>query len=518
MKKNLIYIGVLSLSIAFGCNDELNKTNPGSLTSDSYFSNTTELESGVTAVYGLLTGSNLFGREYFFTNDLRSDDFATGGGQLEAPRAQMLNGVHQPTNSVLGAVWTGLFRMIHRANVVIDAKDNVKTFNTTDETRKKRIVAEAKFLRAMAYYELGTMWGGVPVYTTSATKSSDAKPRSTQDEVFTQVIKDLTEAQVDLPSSYTGADLGRATKHAAQLELARVLMFKGDFAAAKTELTKIVSSGLFALTDSYLDNFLEETEYNKESIFEIGFDSKNGMSWDNGDSDNIAGSSPRRSSIRHQEYSAVGWRNLIPSNDIINEFERTQKGDTKRDPRMGFTLYFKGDLVNQGKGRLEIDYPVQGNTSILDGVEQRISWRKYSALYRNADGFYDLSGINMRVMRYAEVLVNLAECENELGNTAVAVGLLNQLRNRADVKMPNYPTSNYPVSTKEQVMTAIQHEKRVEFSAEWLRAKDIVRWRKQGKLKKEPLPYFVANKHELLPIPQGEIDNNPNIKNNNPGY
>ena len=124
----------------------------------------------------------------------------------------------------------------------------------------------------------------------------------------------------------------------------------------------------------------------------------------------------------------------------------------------------------------------------------------------------------MRVMRYAEVLIDLAECENELGNTAAAVALLNQLRNRADVQMPAYPTKNYPVSTKEQVLTAIQHEKRVEFAAEWLRAKDIVRWRKQGKLKKEPLSYFVTNKHELLPIPQFEIDNNPNFKGNNPGY
>lgn len=518
MKKSFIFIGVLSLAIAFGCNDELDKTNPGSFTTDSYFSNTVELESGVNAVYGLLTGANLYGREYFFTNDLRTDDFATGGGQLEAPRAQILNGVHQPTNSVLGALWTGSFRVIHRANVVIDAQANFKTINATDETKKKRIVAEAKFLRAMAYYELSTMWGGVPLYTSSATKSSDAKPRSTQDEVFAQIIKDLNEAQADLPASYTGADLGRATKHAAQLGLARVLMFKGDYAGAKTELTKIVSSGLFSLTSNYLDNFLEETEYNKESIFEIGFDSKNGMSWDNGDSDNIAGSSPKRSSIRHQEYSAVGWRNLIPSNSIIDEFERPQKGDSKRDPRMSFSLYFKGDLVNQGKGRLEIDYPVQGNTSMLDGVEQKISWRKYSALYRNADGFYDLSGINMRVMRYAEVLINLAECENELGNSAAAVALLNQVRSRADVQMPTYPTANFPVSNKDQVLAAIQHEKRVEFAAEWLRAKDIVRWRKQGKLKKEPLPYFVANKHELLPIPQFEIDNNPNIKGNNPGY
>jgi starch-binding outer membrane protein, SusD/RagB family len=518
MKKSFILIGLLSLGVVFSCDKELDKTNPSVFTTDSYFSNTNELESGVNAAYSLLTGSNLYGREYFFLNDLRSDDCSSGGAQLEVPRNQVLTGTHLPTNSVLGAVWTGWFRMVHRTNVVIDAQNNFKTLNATDEAKKKRVVAEAKFLRGMAYYELGTMWGGVPIYTTTATKSSDAKARNSQDEVLAQVIKDLTEAQVDLPSSYSGADLGRATKHAAQLELARVLMFKGDYAAAKTELTKIVSSGLYSLTDKFLDNFLEETEYNKESIFEIGFDNKIGMNWDNGDGDNLSWSGPRKSSIRHQEYSAVGWRNVIPSNTLIDAFERPQKGDAKKDPRMDFTLYFKGDVINQGKGKLEIDYPVQGNTSRLDGTEQKISWRKYSALYKNADGYYELNGINMRVMRYAEVLINLAECENELGNTAAAVSLLNQVRNRGDVKMPAYPTAKYPTSTKDQVLAAIQHEKMVELSAEQVRAKDILRWRKQGKLKAEPLSYFVANKHELLPIPQFEIDNNPNIKGNNPGY
>jgi starch-binding outer membrane protein, SusD/RagB family len=518
MKKSFLIIGLLSMGIVFSCDKELDKTNPSVFTTDSYFSNTSELEAGVNAAYSLFTGTNLYGRENFFVGDLRSDEMATGGAQLEAPRAQLLVGTHLPTNPLVGAVWTGWFRMIHRANVVTDAQNNFKTLNATDEAKKKRVVAEAKFLRALAYYELGTQWGGVPVYTTAATKASDAKGRNTQDEVIAQVVKDLTEAQIDLPGSYSGGDLGRASKHAAQLLLARALMFKGDYAGAKTELAKIVASGLFGLTDKFSDNYLEETEYNKESIMEVGFDDKIGMNWDNGDGDNLSWSGPRKSSIRHQEYSAVGWRNVIPSNKIIDSFERPQKGDAKRDPRMDFSLYFKGDVVNGGKGKIEIDYPVQGNTSILDKVEQKISWRKYSALYKNADGYYELNGINMRIMRYAEVLINLAECENELGNIAPAVALLNQVRNRADVKMPAYPTANYPTSTKDQVFAAVQHEKMVEMAAEQVRTKDILRWRKQGKLKAEPISYFVANKYELLPIPQFEIDNNPNIKGNNPGY
>lgn len=519
MKKSFILIGLLSLGLVFSCDKELEKTNPSVFTTDNYFGNATELESGVNAAYSIMTGTNLYGRELWWVGDMRGDEMATGGGQLEAPRAQVLAGTHLSTNYIIGETWKGWFRMIHRANIVTDAQNNFKTFNATDETKKKRVVAEAKFLRALAYYDLGTMWGGVPIYTTSATKASDAKGRNTQDEVIAQVIKDLSEAQIDLPSSYDGSDFGRATKHAAQLLLARALMFKGDYAAAKAELAKIVASGQFALTDKFLDNFLEETEYNKESIFEVGFDDKNGMNWDGGDGDNLSWSGPRKSSIRHQEYSAVGWRNAIPSNKMIDEFERPQKGDAKRDPRMNFSLYFKGDPINGGAATLEDkDHPVQGNTSILDKVEQKISWRKYSALYKNADGYYELNGINMRIMRYSEVLINLAECENELGNSAAAVTLLNQIRNRVDVKMPPYPTKNFPTSTKDQVFLAVQHEKMVEHSAEQIRAKDILRWRKQGKLKVDPITYFTANKYEFLPIPQFELDSNPNIKGNNPGY
>ena len=373
-------------------------------------------------------------------------------------------------------------------------------------------------LRGWAYYELGSMWGGMPIYTTAAKKASDASPRASQDEVFAQVIKDLTAAQADLPASYSGADLGRATKATAQVALARVLMFKGDYAGAKTELLKVKNSGLYSLMDKFSDNFLEETEYNKESIFEVGFDNKIGMNWDNGDGDNLSWSGPRKSSIRHQEYSAVGWRNVIPSDRLINEFESTAKGDTKIDPRLNYSFYFKGDMINDGKGKLEIDYPVQGNTSKLNGVEQKVSWEKYSACYKTADGYYELNGINMRVMRYAEVLLSLAECENETGNTAAAVDYLNQVRGRGDVKMPAYPTKNFPTSTKDQVFATVQHERMVELPAEQVRAKDILRWRKQGKLKTEPFSYFTASKHELLPIPQIELDNNPNIKGNNPGY
>lgn len=132
-------------------------------------------------------------------------------------------------------------------------------------------------------------------------------------------------------------------------------------------------------------------------------------------------------------------------------------------------------------------------------------------------------GNNQRIIRYAEVLLMLAECENELNNPVAAVDYLNQVRDRPGVAMPHYPTAQYPTGTKDQITKAIMHEKTAELGDEEIRNRDILRWRKKGYFTTDPLPYFRAGRDELLPIPQQEIDNNPQlaaggIAKQNPGY
>jgi hypothetical protein len=113
----------------------------------------------------------------------------------------------------------------------------------------------------------------------------------------------------------------------------------------------------------------------------------------------------------------------------------------------------------------------------------------------------------MRVIRFTEVLLNLAECENAEGNNPEAIALLNEVRDREGVEMPPYPTTEYPVNNSAEVFRAIVHERRVELAGEQIRDRDLLRWRNLGKLTTEPISYY-APKHALLPIPQQEIDNN----------
>ena len=514
MKKSYFLVSALLLGATVSCKEsDLNQLNPNAVTTDSYFQNDVQIRSAINGAYAALQSTNLVAREWWFTHDLRSDDMSPGGAGLEVPRSQLLIGTYDASNALVSSVWTGDYRVIHRANVVIDKAATAKTLSAAVATQA---VGEARFLRAWSYFDLVSMWGGVPLYKNYVTSLAGAAPRSSEADVYAFVIADLKAAQDALPATYDATNQGRATKGAAQMLLARVYMQQGDYANAKVELQKVISSGLYQLTSEYYDNFTEEAEFNKESIWEVNFLPSGGsFNW-NGDAD---GAAAGEETVRTQEYSAIGWRNLIPSNSLLNEFERPTKGDAKIDPRYAKSFYSTGDLYNSGKTVLT-DAAQAGNSSIVDGVTQKVSWRKYSLMYKVDPGGFLTGGINQRIMRYAETLLAMAECENELGNLASAISYLNMTRARTSVAMPAYPTANYPVSNKDQVFAAIVHERRVELSGEEIRNHDLLRWRKLGKLKTEPLTYFVKGKTELLPIPQQEIDNNTNVgvKGQNPGY
>ena len=510
MTRKFLTTATVTLTLLAGCNtSSLDQINPNQVVTDTFYKNSSELVSGINSVYAIWQSYNLTGREWFFTHDLRSDDVTSGGGQLEAPRNQILIGAQIPGNPVAGSVWNGLYRTIHRANVLIDKGPAVKDNPAT----VKRVIAEAKFLRALSYFDLVTLFGGVPLYTSYVTAVDGTKPRSTADEIYAVIISDLTAAQTDLAVSYGGSDLGRATSGAASALLGRVYMQKGDYANAKTAFQKVISSGQYKLMDEYTDNFTEESKFNSEGVFEIGFSKIGDFNWDGDGNDYAANETCTRS----QEYNPIGWRNLIPSAALLNDFEQTTKGDTKTDPRLKFNFYFIGDKYS-GDTKTLAEGDVQGNAQLFNGATQKISWRKYTALYKNSDTYYT-SGINFKIIRYTDVLLGMAEAENETGSTVNAIALMNQVRARKSVAMPAYPTKNYAVNSKDEVLRAIQHERRVELAGEQSRNRDILRWRAQGKLKTEPISYF-ADKQKLLPIPQGEIDNNAKLsqKDQNPGY
>ena len=348
MKQNinkLVISSLLAIIVIIACTkklDVLDKNNP---TIESYFKNASELQNGVNAVYSSLRSAQLVGREWFFAHDMRGGETWAGGPQLESPRAELLKQASpSPSNSVMSDVWQGSYRMINRANVVLGKAPNV----TDNISMRDRIVGEAEFLRAWAYFELVSQWGDVPLYTEPTTSPTDFKGKSPAADIYALIISDLTDAAQKLQESYGSTDQGRATKGAANALLGRVQMQKGDYAAAKTALLQVVNSGKYSLVPNYLWNFDGDInadggaspltsghEFNSESVFEVPFvDAGTGnFNWGyNGE-----GSTSPLSTVRNQEYG-ITWGNVIPSNRFLNEFETN-------DPRYKFTIYEEGDNI-----------------------------------------------------------------------------------------------------------------------------------------------------------------------------
>lgn len=506
MKRNVnLLIAAISLCIAIiiACNKKLNVLDKNNPTTESYFKTATELQAGVNAVYSSLRAANLVGREWFFTHDMRGGETNAGGAQLEAPRAELLRQPSpSPSNAVMTSVWNGAYQMINRANLVISKAPGV-----TDNVGLRDVtVGEAEFLRAWAYFELVTMWGDVPLYTEPVSSATGYKGKSSAADIYSLIISDLTDAASKLPA--TAAQQGRATSGAANALLGKVEMQMGDYNAAKTALSQVY--GKYTLTPNYSDNFDGDVqiggtqltaghEFNSESVFEIAF-------VDKGD-DNFnwgyvgEGATADVSIMRSQEYGIV-WGNVIPSDQLLNEYE-------PNDPRYKFTFYESGDHILT-KGGTDPGVALTENgmnvaQSNHNGDVRKRVFRKYSVLDWTDDGFHP-DGINQRVIRYADVLLMLAECEAEIGTPANAANYINEVRARPSVNMP-------PVvlATKNDAIAAVMHERSVELAGEEVNNIDILRWRAKGyypSIRPDPKPGQV----NLFPIPASEIAANPSIK------
>ena len=496
---------ILAVASIVACNKKLEVLDENNPTTASYFKTAAELQNGVNAIYSTLRSGELVGREWFFTHDMRSGECAPGGPQLEAPRAELLKEPSPaPSNSVMSNVWTGCYQMINRANLVLSKAPDI-----TDNTDlRDRLVGEASFLRAWAYFELVSQWSDVTLYTALPESSIDFKGKSAAAEIYTVIISDLTDAVQKLPESYGSADNGRATKGAANALLGRVQMQKGDYAAAKSALLQVY--GKYSLVDNYLWNFdgdvkddngltiITGHEFNQESIFEVVFVDKgdNNFNWGyTGE-----GSTSPLSTVRNQEYG-ITWGNVIPSDRLLNEFE-------DNDPRYKFTFFEEGDnILTQSplspKKLVATDMNI--GTSTRKGVTMKRFFRKYGIYDWVNSGFHP-GGINQRLIRYADVLLMLAECEAEAGTPAQAANYINEVRSRASVNMPDVT-----LATKEQALKAVMHERSVELSVEQVNSIDILRWRAKGYF-----PSIMADPKQgqvdLFPIPSSETSTNPLLK------
>ncbi|PCJ96280.1 MAG: RagB/SusD family nutrient uptake outer membrane protein [Flavobacteriaceae bacterium] len=488
--KKILSALILGSAIVSSCVEDLELTNPNELSPDTFFKNEVQFQSAVNAIYAPLQSRGLFARHMFFMHDNMSQENA-GNPQLEADKRQYMEFTFDPSHGAIGQYWEQCYRGINKANFVLD---NVENAEGVSDTNKKTMAGEARFLRAYYYFLLASRFGGVLLYETATLEPA---PRASVEQVWDLVISDLTIAANDLPAKGDN-DLGRATSGAASALLGKVHLMNGNYAEAKSAFAPVMN-GTYSLEANYYDNFMEETEHGSESIFEVVMSSQyGGTNWDG----NATG--VNEITFRSQEYGLV-WFNVYPSDMLLDEYEIG-------DPRYQDNFYSNGDILDPNNTAVPADIP----------LGRRAAWKKYEQYYKQASSDTE-SGINFKVIRYADVLLMMAEIENELGNASVAIDYLNQVRSRPSTNMPHYgtpvmDTAGYPVGSKEDIFKSIVHERMVELPGEQVRLNDILRW---GLSNDILVPAgFKTGTHELLPIPQGEIDTNPevSVENQNPGY
>jgi len=547
MKNQILFIIIALLGISFSsCDDYLSFPKEGVVKIADSFNSALAATQSATACYAPLAweyqnaGGTFFNE--WFIGDICSDDALKGSNSLSDMGLvfDMENFQTKSDNNVLLWYYRCQYMGIFRCNLVYEYVPAMKPalFAKEKAGLQNRVLAEASFLRAMYYFRLVRVFGGVPVVNQLIKSQADWKqPRGTESDVYAQIYSDLKFAINYLPekSGYVAADLGRATKGAARALLMKAYLNNHDYDNAKLQGDSLINASQYTLVSNYNNIFTVAGENNSESVFEIQFISE-------GTSDGWNGIGFSRGTLtptmtRPRWGSEEGWGFNRPTQELYDEFEA---GDPRRDA----AIYAP---------TLEQVVASDDNTNNINVyLGDRYTARKYSMMNPDTTwiklGHSTRGEINHKEIRYSDVLLMYAEAclKQTTPDVNRAKWALEEVRNRARLTagrtdiLPAFPNYTIPLQgvglsgTKqlqdnaEDLYLAVQHERRVELAMEGHRWFDLKRWGILGDVmnhyKETTKPQistyinpFVKGKDELFPIPLQERDLNSPMSQN-PGY
>ncbi|WP_303312616.1 RagB/SusD family nutrient uptake outer membrane protein [Hymenobacter sp. BT730] len=494
----------LSLALFSGCKDFLDVAPQGQLTEDQIRTDPAAAQKLVDGVYNVMYlggfGSDVHGLQYVILTDIASDDSDKGSTPSDyGPAAEVDNFTLTSSNGIVNNAWTGYFQAVTRANQALDKIP----LSPVDETTKNRLLGEVRFLRGYFYFNLVRFFGGVPkldrVPDASEINSPEFQKRATAEEIYQLIIGDLQFAVDNLPIKGE-TEVGRATKAAAQAMLAKVYLYRKDYQKAYDLTNEIIkgSSGAYGLLPAYENIWREVGANSEESIFEV----QTGVNaaCDNSAVNQYVVSQGPRSGGKG------GWADLgfgfnTPTEQLVNTYEA---GDKRKAGTIIFINTAPSGTVLWDGFRIPSK----------DSVENfRYSYKAYHSRTKERNcGKNDYLPKNVRILRYAEVLLINAEAALQLGNAAAAATNVNLVRERAGLA----PLGSVTLEN-------IWHERRVELALEHDRFFDLVRQESVTPGRIVPLfaaqgKTFVKGKHELFPIPSTQIDLSGGQLTQNPGY
>lgn len=511
MKTKKIFSILMGVVLLAGCSESwLELSNPNLQTTETFWKTDDDFRKGVNATYqSLAIYDGTFLRFAPLALDLRGDDCWS-----PSPWDVLSNtGSFKLANSSIMQewLWVAFYGVVNRANQVVVNIDGI-TF--TDPDKQKQYKGEALFLRGLANFYLVTFFDNVPLILRPYEKEDDFFPtQATPEQTWAQVMADFEAAADLLPVAYSADDLGRATRGAALAYLAKARLFNGEYASAAEALKAVIDLNQYNLMSNYGDNFTEEFENNEESVFEVQFDRGVGgtiLGWVGAPQ---AGWSLTTARAITYAPTPFGWGDVAPTKWLYDEFLLEKTTGVQDDPRMKATIHYNYAGCTLYGQSFQTVYAAELN---------KLAVRKYC---NDQSGRVDekdwRSGVNERLMRYADVLLMYAECQNELNNPALCAQYLQQVRDRA--QLPDQESA-FAALSKEAMREVIAHERALEFALEGHRFDDIRRWgwlqdsEKLAQLKKNDTEFLnYVNGREFFSIPQEEIEKNANLRQNT-GY
>ena len=569
MKTNYIMTAAAACAFLFsGCYD-LDRFPEDKLSSGTFWKTQEHADQGMMGVYSVLQNNDVTGM-YFFLDDLTE----IGYGRSAVGYSDIAQGTTNARTNTYKNRWSNLYEGITRSNTALQNIPNVEM----EDGLKNRYIGEAKFLRAFFYFQLLDLFGGVPMYDETTVVGEEfsnmLKARSSEEDTRKFILDDLEDAIAYLPEIWDEANKGRATQGAAYALKGKVLLFGKQYAEAEKCFEAISGTNAatygYGLYPDYAGIFQPGGDESEEIVFAV--QNIGGMGQDYGmptayymGTRSTYGSGWNTSSmaadfITEYEYRSDGkrfdWDELYPGfstdNDVKSEvFSSKLTSDNKSveswtphkddlvnlwtqlDPRLQASVIlpytsYKGWTKDAPKDCIYVvadgTKAVNGFIEIAGATTITYFWRKFVPEYdmNGAINSRDDTPINFPLIRYADVLLMLAECYNETGN-GDPIELINQVRGR--VGMPALNSSQYlNAATKDEIFSRIEHERAVEFAGEGLRFSDLRRWglyesKIDGMAKRSLLgttfyKHSVETRDSLWPIPGDEIDKNPSLEQN----
>ena len=521
MNKRQAIAAVLGFGLALtGCDDGFLDTIPPAEVADvDFWGQTKDAEMATNVVYRGLLGTNLLYLDGGTDNAFVAKYFVGDGIQFIG------NGTHTPTTGWVSTVWNGHYTHISYANELLEKIDAIPGLDPALNSRYK---GEARFLRAYYYLNLVNLYGDVPlVLKTLTIEEGKAVSRTPSKEVVDQILADLDYAASVLPASWPAANRGRATRGAALALKARAALYAGRYDVAAAAAKAVMDAGTYSLLPSYQNLFWNAGEGSSEVILDRQY------LRDQASNNVFQLFAPR---------SLLGTNDLSPLRSLVDAYEmkdglpitqsplyNANSPYDNRDPRFYATIIHPGMTF---AGRLFDSRP---NSPTADAAKSGFDATATGfAMVKYVDPADQSSrtntGLNIILLRYADVLLMYAEAKTELGQIdATVYDAINRVRTRAG--MPSIATGK----SQSQLREIIRHERRIELALEGLRLFDIRRWKiadqvlngptfgmdyVEGGVKKvlevEPRRFNAARDY-LWPIPVRETELNSNIKQN-PGY